>query len=593
MNLESVLTTSNGMDVYRRLLRYTARHWKVFLLGIFGFSLAALTEGAAIKLLQYIIHAIEQQSQVAKNLIPLLIIALFVARGLGTFLGSYGMALVGRSVVFDMRQQMFHKLLVLPSHFFHVNSPGRISSKLMYDVEQVTGAAIDAIKVVVREGLAVVFLVAVMVQLNWRLSLTLLVVGPVVGLLVRKAANRLRTLSRRMQSTMGDVNHVVNEAVVGYQVVRTFGGARYEQDRFEKASRENLRQGMKLVVTSAVNTPVVQLVMATTMAGVVWLAFRPEIMAGVTAAEFVAFIGAAGALAKPIRALTEVNDKIQRGIAASTSVFALLDMDQERDVGTHEPNRVRGEVEFRDIRFAYPGSDDEVLHGINFQVPAGKTVALVGRSGSGKSTLVSLLPRFYDAGSGEIRLDGMPVEQYRLNNLRRQMATVSQKVMLFNDTIAANIAYGETRAVPQAEIEQAARIAHAHDFICQLPQGYDTPVGQDGVQLSGGQRQRIAIARALLKDAPVLILDEATSALDNESEYHIQAALDQVMKDRTTFVIAHRLSTIEKADLILVMDRGRIVETGTHEDLLVRGGLYAQLHSRRFEDEGGPETVAV
>jgi subfamily B ATP-binding cassette protein MsbA len=347
------------------------------------------------------------------------------------------------------------------------------------------------------------------------------------------------------------------------------------------------------VVTSAINTPVVQLVMATAMAGVVWLAFRPQIMSGVTAAEFVAFIGAAGALAKPIRALTEVNDKIQRGIAASTSVFALLDMEQERDTGSLTPERVHGEVEFREVRFAYPGSEDEVLHGISFQVPAGKTVALVGRSGSGKSTLVSLLPRFYDASAGEIQLDGVPVDQYRLNNLRRHIASVSQKVMLFNDTIAANIAYGETRVVSREEIEQAARIAHAHDFISELPLGYDTPVGQDGVQLSGGQRQRIAIARALLKNAPVLILDEATSALDNESEYHIQAALEQVMKDRTTFVIAHRLSTIEKADLILVMDRGCIVESGTHEELLGRGGLYAQLHSRRFEDEGGPETVAV
>lgn len=593
MNMDSTSANPSGMVVYRRLLRYTAEHWKVFLLGTVGFGLAAMTEGAAVKLFQYIVAAIEQHNQSAKNLIPLLIIALFIARGAGTFLGTYGLSLVGRSVVFDIRRELFGKLMVLPSHFFHINSPGRIASKLMYDVEQVTGAAIDAVKVIVREGLAVAFLLGVMLQINWRLSLILLIGAPIVGMLMRKASDRLRMLSKRMQNSMGDVNHVVNEAIVGYQVVRTFGGAHYEQSRFEKTSRENLRQGMKMVVTSAVNTPLVQLVMSCVIAIVVWLALRPEIMAGVSAADFVGFIGAAGALAKPVRALTEVNDKIQRGIAASSSVFALLDMEQERDVGTHEAGRVRGEVEFRDVRFAYPDSEGEVLHGISFQVSAGQTVALVGRSGSGKSTLVSLLPRFYDVGSGDIRLDGVPVDQYRLNNLRRQIATVSQKVMLFNDTIAANIAYGETRAVPLAEIEQAARIAHAHEFICQLPQGYDTPVGQDGVQLSGGQRQRIAIARALLKNAPVLILDEATSALDNESEYHIQAALDQVMKDRTTFVIAHRLSTIEKADLILVMDRGRIVESGTHEDLLARSGLYAQLHSRRFEDEGGPETVAV
>jgi subfamily B ATP-binding cassette protein MsbA len=407
---------------------------------------------------------------------------------------------------------------------------------------------------------------------------------------VRVASKRFRKLSRKIQTSMGDVSHIANEAINGYPVVKTYGGEAYERRRFDHASLENLRQGMKIVVTASISSPLVQLLMAMAMAVVVWVALQPEVMGDVTAGEFVAFITAAGLLAKPVRSLTDVNEKIQRGLAASVSVFELLDLPTEVDEGTVSADRVRGEVEFRNVEFSYePGKP--VLQGISMKVQPGQTVALVGRSG--KSTLVNLLSRFQDVTAGEILLDGRPLADYRLASLRSQIASVSQKVVLFDDSIANNIAYGVLRDAPRAKIEKAAKAAYADEFIRAYPNGYDTRVGQDGTQLSGGQRQRLAIARALLKDAPILILDEATSALDNEAEFHIQAALDEVMKGRTTFVIAHRLSTIENADCIAVMDQGRIVECGTHAELLARNGVYAQLHSRNFAEDDATTPGAV
>ncbi len=575
----------SGWQVYKRLLRYTRRHWGLFLLGVVGFVINAQTEWAGAKLIQYIIDAIEHQDQAAKNLFPLMIVGIFFVRGFGVFMGNYYLSLVSRHIVYELRQEIFGKLLTLPVSFYHTNSSGRIAAKLLYDVEQVTAAATEALKTLVREGFVVVGLLAFLFWTNWRLSLSLLIIAPLAGGLVRIASKRFRKLSRKIQLSMGDVSHIANETINGYPVVKVYGGEDYERRRFDQASRENLRQGMKIVVTAAISSPLVQLMMAVAMSVVVWVALQPQIMGSVTAGEFVAYITAAGLLAKPVRSLTDINEKIQRGIAASASVFELLDLPSETDSGTLSVERARGEIEFRHVRFAYE-TGKPVLNDINLHVMPGQTIALVGRSGSGKSTLVNLLSRFHEVTEGDILLDGVPLREYRLDNLRRQIATVSQKVVLFDDSVASNIAYGACREAPREQIERAGRAAYAEEFISKLPQGYDTRVGQDGTQLSGGQRQRLAIARALLKDAPILVLDEATSALDNESEFHIQAALHEVMKGRTTFVIAHRLSTIENADRIVVMDQGRIVEAGSHADLMARNGAYAQLHSRNFaEDE--------
>ncbi len=573
---------------YKRLLSYTRRYWKFFAFAVVGFIINAQTEWAAAQLLKYIIDAIQHRDQVAKDWIPILIVGIFFVRGIGTFIGTYYMSMVSRHVVYALRMDLFNKLLKLPAEFYHVNSPGHIAAKLIYNVEQVTAAATEALKTIVREGAIVIGLFGYLLYTNWRLSLSLLLVGPFVAMLVRVASKRFRKIAKRMQNTMGDVNHITSETIVGYQVVKTYGGEPFELARFNRASQENLRQGMKMVVTSAVSTPLVQLLMSIAMACVVWVALRPDIMQGTSPGEFIAYITAVGLMSKPIKSLTEVNDKLQRGITAAQSVFEVLDEQPEPAGGDRELGRLRGDIEFRDINFGY-APNQPVLKNFSLTVKAGQTVAIVGRSGSGKTTLVNLLPRFYDAQSGDILIDGYPIDDYPVSALRQQIASVGQKVILFDDTVANNIAYGAFRDQPREAVIEAAKTAFADDFISAMPKGYDTRVGQDGMQLSGGQRQRLAIARALIKNAPILILDEATSALDNESEFYIQAALEKVMQGRTTLVIAHRLSTIENADWIVVMDAGEIIEQGTHADLLTRAGMYAQLHSRRFseEDAGG------
>ncbi len=564
-----------------RLLRYLKPYWWAILLTIVGFAINAATEIWIAKLLQYITDAINNNDQGKQNLFPALIIGLFFVRGVGSFLGNYYSALVSRNLVYELRVQVFSKLLRLPSSFYLANPSGTISSKLIFDVEQVTAASTDSMKTLLRDGLTVIALLGFLLYTNWRLTLILFLVLPPILLLIRIASRRYLKLSKGIQKTMGDVSHITNEVIGGYQVVKNYGGQAYEAKRFDKTSLENLRQGMKVVVTNSINTPAVQLLMAVAMSVVVWLALRPQVISDFSAGEFISYIAAAGLLSKPVRSLTDVNQKLQRGIAAGESIFALIDETEEQDTGTLNPT-LSGELKLDKVSLIYPDST-VALQDFSLEVKAGETVALVGRSGAGKSSLVNLLTRTLSTSSGQITMDNIPIEDITLESLREQIAMVNQQVVLFNTSVFENIAYGSLASKSQAEVERAARDAFAHDFIMKMPQGYQSQIGAEGLQLSGGQRQRLSIARALLKDAPILILDEATSALDNESEYYIQQALDNVMKDRTTLVIAHRLTTIESADRIAVMDSGRIVEIGTHEDLLQKQGHYAQMYERDFE----------
>ena len=564
-----------------RLLSYLKPYWWALLLTVLGFAINASTEIWIAKLLQYITDAINQSDQSKQALFPLLIIALFFVRGVGSFLGNYYSALVSRNLVYELRVEVFNKLLRLPSSFYLANPAGTISSKLIFDVEQVTAASTDSMKTVLRDGLTVVALIGFLLYSNWRLTLILFVVLPPILLLIRIASKRYLKLSKGIQKTMGSVSHITNEVIGGYQVVKNYGGQAYEAERFDKTSKKNLRQGMKVVVTNSINTPLIQLLMAIAMSVVVWLALRPSVINDISAGEFISYIAAAGLLSKPVRSLTDVNQKLQKGLAAGESIFALLDEPEEEDTGTI--NRVlSGQLALDNISLVYPDSTI-ALRDFTLNIKAGETVALVGRSGAGKSSLVNLLTRTLETSSGQITLDGVPIDQIKLESLRAQIAMVNQQVVLFNTTVFNNIAYGGLANKSQAEVEQAAKDAFAHDFIMKMPNGYQSEIGAEGLQLSGGQRQRLSIARALLKDAPILILDEATSALDNESEYYIQQALDNVMKDRTTLVIAHRLTTIESADRIAVMDGGQIVELGTHAELMALQGHYAQMYARDFE----------
>ncbi|UTA48141.1 lipid A export permease/ATP-binding protein MsbA [Simiduia sp. 21SJ11W-1] len=569
-------------QIYLRLLGYVRAHAGLFAISIVGLAIFAVSQPMYAWVMEYLIdEAIPNNRPEDRWIVPAALIAIFAVRGLGQFIGNYFISRVSYAIVHMLRRQLFDQLTHMPGSYFDNNNSGHLISRITYNVQQVTGAATEAFKVVVREGLTVVALMSYLIYKDWKLTLIFLGVGPLIGLIVWQVGLRLRKLSAKVQASMGDVTHVASEMINGYRVMRSFGGEQYEKDRFEKASARNTKQNIKISLTSSANTPVIQILVAVAMGFVVYLALT--FMGTSEPGAFVAYITAAALIPKPIRQLSEVNSTIQKGIAAASTIFTQLDQITEQDTGTHQSGRVRGELTIRNLNFAYEG-DKRVLHDINLTVAPGKTVALVGRSGSGKTTLASLIPRFYQHREGEILLDNLPIQDYTLQSLREQIALVGQQVTLFNDTIYNNIAYGTLASASEAEVMEAARAAHALEFIEQMPEGMQTLIGEDGVRLSGGQRQRLAIARALLKNAPLLILDEATSALDTESERSIQSALEAVMRNRTTLVIAHRLSTIESADHIVVMDAGRIVEQGTHETLIAQQGYYAKLHSMQFEE---------
>ena len=594
----------SDLKVYLRLLRYVLPYWGLFAISILGFLLFSSTQPMLGYILKYFVDGLANPDAslfphipLLRDLkllqaVPILIVLIALLQGIGSFLGNFFLARVSLGVVRDLRIALFDTLLTLPNRYFDNHNSGHLVSRITFNVTMVTGAATDAVKVVIREGTTVIFLFATLLWMNWKLTLVMVGILPLIGLMVVSASRKFRKQSKKIQTAMGDVTHVASETIQGYRVVRSFGGEPYEQERFRQVTEDNAKRQLKLIKTNAVFTPSLQLVIYSAMAVLMFLVLllRGDSSAG----DMVAYITLAGLLPKPIRQLSEVSSTIQKGLAAADSIFEQLDEAPEVDNGTQVRETVSGRLEVRDLTFSYPGSQKPVLEDISFVAEPGQMVALVGRSGSGKSTLASLVPRFYHHEQGQILLDGLDVEDYQLRNLRRHIALVTQQVTLFNDTVSNNIAYGDLAGAPPDAVRQAAEDAYAAEFIEKMPQSYQTLVGENGVLLSGGQRQRLAIARALLKNAPVLILDEATSALDTESEQHIQAALDKVMDGRTTLVIAHRLSTIEKADLILVMDQGRIVERGNHLELMALGGYYHRLHSRQFAegDEPGVECEA-
>ena len=569
--------------IYARLLRYAWPYRAMYMVGVLGMVLYAGSDLITVFFTKTYLHdaLALQQHQIVLRWLPLGVLLIFLSRGVGDYLANYFPFWVGRQVVKAIRGELFAHYLQLPTAQYDRESSAVKLNRLTYNAEMVAAATTDSLTVMIRDSLAILFNVGALFYLNWRLALCLMVAAPVIAWLVRNVNVRFRRYSTRIQNSMGDVTRVSKEALDAHRVVKVFNAQQHILRLFEEANELNRHTNVRLISARSISNPIVQMLAALGLAGVLLIANR-EIAAGtMTVADLIPFIIAAMLVSQPLRRILNVAGPLQQGIAAGASVFAVLDGPGEPQGGTFAPLRVRGEVEFRNVSFEYATENGAVLHDVGFTVPAGSTLAIVGRSGSGKSSLVSLLPRFYDPTSGMVLIDGVDIRDYRLADLRRQMSLVSQEVVLFNESIRNNILFGASD-ISEAQLLAAASAAYVLEFAEQLPAGLDTVVGDRGVLLSGGQRQRIAIARALLRDTPILILDEATSSLDTAAERHIQDALDQLVRNRTTLVIAHRLSTIESADRILVMSDGRVVESGAHAELLERRGVYAELHRLQF-----------
>jgi subfamily B ATP-binding cassette protein MsbA len=577
---------ATSLQLYLRLLRYVKPYWAPFALSIAAMVVTALTEPAFPALLKPLLDGSFVHKEGGLLLwLPGLIVAVFLVRGFASYLSDYTIGWVANKVVMDLRNAMFANLVRLPTNYYDNHTGGSLISKFTFDVLQVTGAATSVVSVLFRDSLTIAGLLGWLFWLNWKLTLVALLVGPPAVLITRGFSQRLRAMSRAEQTAMGDLNHALEESIGCHRVVKVFGGQDYEAKRFDAGANKVRTFNMKMTSAAAANVPLVQIVVSVALALIIYLAVRQAATDETTVGGFVSFLTALLLVFQPLRRLTGVNQTLQRGLAAAESVFHLIDERPESDTGTREIGRAKGKVEFRAVGFSYPGSSRPAVDRVSFSIESGETVALVGASGAGKSTLANLLPRFYAPDSGQILLDGVDIATLRLASLRANIALVSQDIVLFNDTVAANIAYGRLAGTSRTDVVQAAEAAHAMQFIREMTEGLDTVIGENGVRLSGGQRQRLAIARAFLKNSPVLILDEATSALDSESERHIQEALETLMKGRATLVIAHRLSTIERADRIVVLDAGGVSETGRHAELLAASGIYAKLYRLQYSLE--------
>ena len=603
--MKSVTNKHSDWALYRRLLSYVARYSGVFLLSIFGFTLYSGANVLLADLTQFLLDSLGEAPQIdigvvskisywiwpqgdkstldyARVAVPMAAIALAFIRATGYFLGNYFMNIVARGVVHRLRTQVFDVLIRVPKVAIDQYSHGELVSKLTFNVEQVSGACSEALKTILRDGLTVIALISYMLYLNWKLTLVFFAIAPAIAGVVLAVGRHFRRYSRRIQESMGEVTQLSNESVHAFDEIRMFAATEQQSARFRAASQFNQIQSVKLAFVQAVSTPIAQIILSFALGALFWFALDPEILAGFTAGSLVAFIAAATHSGKPIRTLTNVQSVVQRGLAAAEDLFVQIDTPPERDTGKTTLSRASGELTFEDVSFAYPGSETAALDRIDLRIPAGSLVAFVGRSGAGKTSLIQLLCRFYAPSAGRILLDGHPIGELRLSDYRRQLAVVFQSIVLFSDTVRANVAFGQVDQVDDVAILAALEVAQARDFVEALPEGLDTKLGDGGGGLSGGQRQRLAIARAVLKDAPVLILDEATSALDNESEAAIQASLDSAAVGRTTLVIAHRLSTVERADLIVVMDKGKVVAVGNHAELIASKALYSSLYQQGF-----------
>ncbi len=578
----------SSIQTYRRLLAYTWPYKWVFLAAILGMAVTSITEGGFAWLMKPMIDGgFVKNDAHSIRYIPLIIVGIFVARGVFGFIASYSMNWIGRMVILHIRRDMFARLVHLPSRFYDTNSSGILISKVIYDVEQVMNAATKAFSSVVKDSLSLMVLLGLMFYRNWQLTMFFMLLAPIIALMVRIISRRFRSTSRLIQQSMGEITHVVQEAIEGQRVVKTFCAQPTEIKFFADVNNKNRRQAMKKAAAAAFNVPVIELLASVGVAAAIFVAMRQSAAGEMTAGDFTSYITAMMLMMPAIKRLSQVNEVVQTGLAAAQSVFGMMDETPEIDIGTREIRDIQGRVEYRHVNFHYDAASQPVLQDVSFVVEPGQTVALVGASGSGKTTAANLLARFYTIEDGDILLDGVNINELRLNNLRSHIALVSQDTVLFDDSIRNNIAYGAEGSIDDARIISAASAAFVMDFAQRMPDGLDTMVGERGVRLSGGQRQRIAIARALYKDAPILILDEATSSLDAESERYVQAAMQKLMENRTTLVIAHRLSTIENAGRIVVLDRGRVVETGTHQTLLNKNGTYARLYRIQFSEPAG------